>query len=476
MRLGELLVAEKIVEPGDIELALRRQLTAGGTLGDNLIALGKLTEAQLETVFRRRPLAPTTIAETGLDPVFLMSLVLKCLYIYGYETAGQIAAEIKLRVGIVQEVLDIARQRGFVEHLLQVHDTAPVDLRYSLSSAGKQRALEMIELSQYVGPAPVTLAAYRSQVARQRITHERLDRDALARTLSHLVLPDGLISQVGPAMNAGQVILFYGPAGNGKTAIARALANAYESHAYIPFALLVDGQIIKVFDASVHEPMTPADTPERQASMIRKDQFDWRWVSCRRPVVVTGCELTLEMLDVAYNSEFRYYEAPLQLRAAGGVLLIDDFGHQSARATDLLNRWLSPLERGVDHMTLRTGKSYEFPLDQIVMFLTNIEPARLMDPAMFRRFPFKIGILPPDLDSYLEIFRRACIRAGLDFPAELPNYLMAEFYDKHERPLAAYHPDFIINYVVARCRFEGVKPELTANRLADALGHLYVTP
>ena len=476
MLLGELLIEEQIVEPADIERALSRQKRVGGTLGENLIALGKLTPEQLEAVFRRRPSAPADIEATGLSVNFLLSLMLKCIYVYGLQTPTQIADELKLRMSIIGDLIDVAKQRAFMEALPHATSTAPGDLRYTLSTAGKERALEELDLSYYVGPAPVTLSAYCRQIARQRITHERVNRDRLVRALSHLVLDEDLIIHLGPAINSGQVVLLYGPSGNGKTAVAKALATAFENDIYVPYALELDGQVVKVYDPAVHQ-MVPSDAAGLGSTRsIRRDQIDGRWVQCRRPVLATGGELTLSMLELTYNNDLRFYEAPVQLRATGGILIIDDFGHQSVRPAEILNRWLVPMERRVDYLSLRTGKTYEFPVDQLTIFSTNISPSRLMDPAMIRRFPFKVAIGPPSPEAYDRIFERVCTHRGVPLPDGLLAKLKKEFYERENRPMAAFHPDFIVNYVIARCRFEGRLPTLESQIVMDALTHLFIKP
>lgn len=476
MLLGELLVQEGLVDADGIGEALERQRQKGGTLGDNLIALGKLSQADLQAVFRRRPTAPSTLAELDIDEKLLLSLMLKVIYVYGHQTATRIGAEMRLRTGIVNELLQLAKQRGFLEIVVGETQAAASELRYNLTGAGKERTLEALELSHYAGPAPVSLAAYVHQLARQRITHERVDHTRLGEALSDLVLPAALVDDLGPAVNSGRVVLLYGPSGNGKTAIATALARAFLSPVYVPHALLVEGQIVQVFDPAVHEPAddTAVEAARDGGSLLRRDLIDDRWVKCYRPRVVTGGELTLAMLDLAYNKDFKHYEAPLQVRAAGGVLVIDDFGHQAARPADLLNRWRVPLERGIDHLTLATGTKHAVPLDLLVIFATNLPPTEILDPAIIRRIPFKIPVSPPTVDRYTEIFRIACRRQGLDFPDDLVSMLMDEHYRPGERPLAGHHPDFIVDYVVSRARFDGVVPKLTPPRVMDALSHLNI--
>ena len=479
MLLGELLVQENLIDQADIDLALDRQRRVGGTIGENLLALGKITAEQLETVFRRRPAAPATIEASGLKPTFLVGLMLKCMYLYGLNTPSQLADEMKLRVAVVGEVMDLAKERGFVEVLAVGTHVGASDQRFVLSSLGTARAMEELDRSQYAGPAPVSLEDYHNQIARQRITHERVSRSRLERALSHLVIDDTLVDNLGPAVNSGQTLLLYGPSGNGKTAIARGLAQSFLNEVYVPYAIEVDGLVIKVFDPSVHhvsEPLAdePAALNPKSGRTIRRDQIDRRWQCCRRPVIATGGELNLSMLDLVYQAELRFYEAPVQLKASGGILILDDFGHQAVRPAEILNRWLVPMEQRVDFLSLRTGKKYEFPIDQLTIFATNISPNRLMDPAMIRRFPFKIAVNPPTFRTFRRIFEGACARHGLTVPPDLLDRLRTDYYERQNRPIAAFHGDFLANYVVARCRFEGRLPMIDETIAMDALSHLYI--
>ena len=477
MLLGELLIQDNIVGEEDIELALQRQRRVGGTIGENLIALGRLRPDQLEQVFRRQPMAPATIEATGLSSSFLVNLMLKCVHLYSLETPAQIAQEMRLRVSIVNELIDLAKQRAFIENLPSAQSVGATDQRYALTSIGKARVVESLEMSYYAGPAPVTLDEFRRQIARQRITHERVTAERLVNALSELVVPTGLVTHLGPAVNSGQSLLLYGPSGNGKTAIARAMARAFENEVFIPYALEIDGQIIKVFDPSVHRPVSAeagAAGGSSSEGRLRLDRIDQRWVACRRPVIATGSELTLDQLDLIYNAEERYYDAPVQLRATGGILIVDDFGHQTARPADLLNRWMMPIEHRIDYLTLKTGRKYEFPIDQLTIFATNIAPNRLMDPAMLRRFPFKAAIEGPDKSTYSEIFEKIAADNGMSLPDGLIDHLAESFYERHNRQLASFHPAFIVNYVIARCRFEGRIPILDTDLVTDALTNLFV--
>ena len=327
-----------------------------------------------------------------------------------------------------------------------------------------------------IRPAPVPLGTYQIQVQKQTITNERITAEDLARSLSHLVLPADIVRRLGPAVNSGRAILFYGSTGNGKTSVAEALGDAFHQTIYIPYCVEADGQIIKIFDPAVHRP-APANSDgdsDRDSIFLQRLEYDPRWVRCRRPAIICGGELTLEMLDLDFDPHSKYYEAPLQVKATGGVFIIDDFGRQLVRPHELLNRWIFPLERKVDYLTLHTGKKFELLFDQLVIFATNFPPEELMDPAMLRRIHYKLNVNPPSVDQYKEIFRRVCNTYALNFSEEIMGYLVNSFYAKHKIPFSGFHPKFIIEHVIAACNYAGTPPRLTTELLSDPLENLVV--
>ncbi len=293
------------------------------------------------------------------------------------------------------------------------------------------------------------------------------------------MLSSDILRRLGPAANSGRAILLYGASGNGKTSLAEALGETFQQCIYIPYCIEADGQIIKIFDPAVHRPVTSQQDSGNSRSRpiyLPQIEYDPRWVRCRRPIIISGGELTLEMLDLEFDPHSKYYEAPLQVKATGGVYIIDDFGRQRVRPHDLLNRWIFPLERKVDFLTLHTGKKFELLFDQLVIFATNFPPDELMDPAMLRRVHYKLHVVPPNLDDYKEIFRRICEMYRLEYSEGIISYLVNSFYNKHKIPLAAFHPKFIVEHVIAACNYAGQPPGLNQQLLADALENLYVAP
>jgi predicted ATPase with chaperone activity len=477
MALGEILMGKNLLDEKQLEKAAQRQKVVGGLLGDNLVALGFISREKLEEILQEAPPTPKSVEETGLDAQFLLNLILKSMYVAGHQTVPEISDHTKLGRLIIEELLQIAKK----EALLEVRGAADANftlLRHTLTSAGRERASEGLRQCQYVGPVPVPLADYQIQTQKQSITNERINAEALTRTLSHLVLSKDILRRLGPAINSGRAILFYGSPGNGKTSIAEAIGHTFKQNIYIPYCVEADGQIIKIFDSAVHtESLSqPNDGNSNSNSIyLRTPEFDPRWVRCYRPVIVSGGELTLQMLDLQFDTNSKYYEAPLQVKATGGVFIIDDFGRQLVRPQDLLNRWIYPLEKKIDYLILHTGKKFDLHFDQLVIFGTNIPPGQLMDEALLRRVHYKLQINPPSVEDYKEIFRRICNSYRLELSDEILSYLLNSFYPLRKMPLACFHPKFIVEHAIAACNFESVPPRLTLELVKDALENLVVS-
>jgi hypothetical protein len=410
------------------------------------------------------PPAPGSVAETGLDPQFLLRFVLKSAYMTNLETATALAEYVKLPETVVDEVMETAKQRKLVE-VLGLADPHRSVYRYALTGAGRDWAIEALEQCRYTGPAPVTLEAFRAQVAAQALAGEQVTPEAIAHALAHLVLPPGTVERLGPAANSARALLLYGPPGNGKTSIAVALGKAFHDAICLPHCIEADGQIIRFFDPIVHTAL-----PEDE----RAGESDPRWVRCRRPVVLTGGELTIEMLDLCFDAVSNSYEAPAHLKATGGVFIADDLGRQRVRPLDLVNRWILPLERRIDFLTLHTGKKIELPFDQLVVFSTNSPPHELIDDAGLRRIPYKFRVPVPTPTQYEAILEQACRAQQLTLPGEVAAYLLEEFYPKTGVPISAAHPKFLVEHVVERCRFQGIEPRFELELVHEAVENLLV--
>jgi predicted ATPase with chaperone activity len=467
---------KNLIDHKQLQEALKRQKAIGGRIGEHLVTLGYLTQEQLQHVMQEPPAAPSSIAETGYDAQFLLKFILKSMFLSGSQTVPEIAREITLSRRIVEELLQGAKKEALVETRGALEANLAL-LRYALTTKGMERALEALQQSQYVGPIPVRLGDYRLQVQKQAVTNERVTNETLAQILAHLVLPQHILRQLGPAVNSGKPILLYGPSGNGKTSIAEAIGQAFEQTIYLPYCIEVGGHLIKIFDPVVHEEVESARSADAAPSGLTLPTigFDPRWVRCRRPVIVAGGELTLDILDLKLDPISHDYEAPLQVKATGGVFVIDDFGRQLMRPQDLLNRWIIPLERKVDYLTLHTGKKFAVPFDELVIFSTNLSPEDLMDTAFLRRLPYKFLVGPPSQEHYEALFRRICASRGFSGNVdEILSYLSTVFYRKTKDEIAAFHPRFILDHVLAACEYESVPPQLTLDKVKDALRNLSI--
>lgn len=387
-----------------------------------------------------RPPSITSIEETGLNELILAELALKILYSHGYLSGYQISELIALPyTGIVDRVLEFLKREKLVE-FRGAGGLGEAGYQYLITEAGAARSREAMERSQYIGPAPVPIDRYPSAIRQQ---HHRMpiNPDLMQDALKDLIVPQVVFDKVGPAVNSGRSIFLYGPPGNGKTTIAEAVGRLVLGQGmYIPYALYVDGQIVSVFDSINHEPIA-----DPAASETGEERPDPRWIRIRRPVIMVGGELTLDGLDLVWDETAKFYEAPFQVKANGGMLLIDDFGRQLVRPRDLLNRWIVPLEKRVDFLTLHTGRKVEVPFDVLIVFSTNLEPRDLVDEAFLRRIRHKIDVIDPSFEEFRVIFQRIAQAKGIPYDERGLAYLLQEWYIKHDRPLRAVHARDLID-------------------------------
>ena len=412
---------------------------------------------------------PTTIAETGLHPDSLAQLMLKTL-IAGENSGTQLAENLRLPYS----VLDALVQHARVEKLVEVRGTGGVGTagyRYALTDLGRDRANQFLDICRYVGPAPVALAQYNAHVRAAMAARPWIGRDGLSRGFDHLVVNQGMYDQLGPAVNSGKSLFLYGAPGNGKTVVAEGIGRALGSDMYVPHAIDVDGQIITMFDPVSHLSTSTAGASE---SVIAASMHDRRWLQIRRPVVVVGGELTLEMLDLTFNPIAKFYEAPIQMKANGGVFVVDDFGRQRIPPRDLLNRWIVPLESRVDYLTLHTGRKFEIPFNVFIIFATNLKPDSLADEAFLRRIPYKIRAKNPTTDEYVKIFELNCRKRGLAFDPVMVEYLLRKYYQPRKLQMRACHPRDLVEQVVDLCRYQQRDPVITRDLLDAACASYFL--
>ncbi len=475
LRLGDLLVRAKLVTEQDVARALERLTAQGGRLGDNLVAIGAIKQEQLNAFLHRIPAEPADIKAIGIDDVDLMAMLLKLIYRDRLESTRQFIEAIKLPYHIVLDLVQMAVNRQLLQTLGSRYSDNPIDLSYSFTDEGRRWTLDALTRLRYTGPAPVTLDEFNDQVNLQKLTNELITPERIRKGITDLTFDSSLVEQVGPALNSGRAILFYGPPGNGKTSVALRLNSIYNDVIYVPYAVIVEGQIIRVFDPSIHHALDPTDmNDDSDFSIIRREPFDARWVPCRRPFVVTGGELTLEMLDLRYDETGHYYEAPLHVKALGGCFIIDDFGRQLVSPTHLLNRWIVPLESRVDYLKLHTGKSFSIPFEELIIFSTNLEPEDLMDPAFLRRLPYKIEVGPPSRENFHTIFRKESEKQGMTLDDELFESIVYKLHEEKKLDFAAYMPRFIVDQIVATCRFMGQTAHFEPRYIDYALDNLRV--
>ena len=415
------------------------------------------------------PPPPATVAETGLHPDTLAQLMLKTLV--AGEASG-IALSEALR--LPYSVLDTLIQHARIEKLIEVRGTSgtgTAGYRYILTDLGRDRAMQFLEISRYVGPAPVPLAQYSAYVRACMAARPYVDRDCLATGFTDLIVNKGMFDQLGPAVNSGKSLFLYGAPGNGKTVVAEGIGRALGTEMFVPHAIDVDGQTITVFDPVNHVPL---GSIAAATSVIAAAVHDRRWEKIKRPVVVVGGELTLEMLDLTFNPIARFYEAPIQMKANGGVFVVDDFGRQRIAPRDLLNRWIVPLESRVDFLTLHTGRKFEIPFNVLIVFATNLKPESLADEAFMRRIPYKILAKNPTVDEYCRIFELNCRKRQLAFDPVMVEYLNRKYYQPRKLQMRACHPRDLVEQVVNICRYQNREPVITRELLDAACGSYFL--
>ena len=416
------------------------------------------------------PPMPTSLADTGLSVGQVEQLLIKTLH-DGELTGLAVADRMRLPYSILEPLIERLR----AERLIEVRGgggSGTSSYRYALTDLGRDRAQQYFENSLYAGAAPVPLASYVAYMNALTAARGFMDRDRLAQGFAHLIISEKVLEQLGPAVNAGKAVFLYGAPGNGKTVIAEGMGRTLGGDMFVPYAIDVDGHIVTMYDPIIHHAI---EEDAQSTSIITQKPEDRRWVRIRRPVVMVGGELTLDMLDLRFNPMSKFYEAPIQLKANGGVFLVDDFGRQKQRPQDLLNRWIVPLESRIDFLTLHTGKKFQVPFDVLTVFATNLDPDSLADEAFLRRIPYKIPITDPSLDEFTRIFELNCRRRRMRFHRVMVAYLQRRHYAPVGRALRACHPRDLLDQVTALCRYRGIEPVITRELLDAACASYFVS-
>lgn len=419
------------------------------------------------------PLGAQTIEETGLSRPFLVELVARVMYRRGAERATDVSRITRLSGAVMAELLEGMRGDRLIAPLGQLGGNMRSEMRYELTDKGRAWAVEAIQRLDYTGPAPVPLDQFRAMILSQSVRNFRVGREKLARAFGDLVLPEGMLDRLGPAVNSGRSILLYGPPGNGKSSYAHALAKALGGEIFVPHAIEVGGEVILFFDPTVHTPLEPLDKVD-DAELDAMDGADLRYIRCRRPAVITGAELTVSMLDLSFNPTTRVYQAPLHLKAANGVMIIDDMGRQRETPQQFINRLVVPMEEGVDYLSLQSGLSFQTPFDALLIFSTNIPPATLVDSAGLRRIYYKILVDRPTREDFIKIFLRVARRYNVDATEEILAHLINGHYRNSKIGYAGYHAPYLIDQALAACDYLGESRALRRQHIDAAWDNLHV--
>lgn len=419
------------------------------------------------------PVSPRTLAETGLSIVMMRDILLKTMFRMNLEQVSELSRVICLPVPVTQELVDLSRSQRLLEATGTLHATSGNEMGYQLTDAGKARAMDALAQSEYYGAMPVPLTDYTEQVKRQSVRAMKLTRDQLLKGMGHLILPENLIQNLGPAVTAGRSILMYGPPGNGKSSISNGLRDAFGEKIYIPRAIEYSGQVITVYDPIVHS--KAEDAVDDPTSLRRtSNRFDNRYVRCERPSVITGGELSLDMLDLTYNATARTYQAPLQLKSNGGIFIVDDLGRQAEPPQKLVNRWIVPLEEGRDILALQSGEKFTVPFDTLVIFSTNFHPNEIFDGAALRRIFFKIKIDGPSQENFLKIFAMVARKKKMPLDEKAILHLLKVKYPTIDNNYANYQPVFLIDQMISICEFERIPYQMTPDLIDRAWANMFV--
>lgn len=400
------------------------------------------------------PAEPNSIEETGLSASLVENLICKYIQVVGSASGRQVADQVCLPFRSLETIFHSLRQRQIL-----VHSSAAQmnDYNYMLTDQGRQRTAKLMEACSYVGPAPVPLVDYIVSVDAQTIRAEAPKQHHLKKAFDDISVETELFEQMGPAINSGAGLFLYGAPGNGKTTLAARITSCFGQHIWIPRTLVEDGQLIKLYDAAYHS------SEESDAKSLLKDtDHDRRWIKIRRPTVIVGGELTMDSLEIRHDPISNVSEAPLQLKSNCGCLLIDDFGRQRVEPTDLLNRWIVPLENRQDFLTIATGKKIQVPFEQLIIFSTNLDPTDLTDEAFLRRIPYKIEVTDPSHEEFHRLFEMFADKLGCEYRRDVVETLLERHFVPYKRPLRRCHPRDLLMQIRNYCAYNDLPMEMTS--------------
>ena len=419
------------------------------------------------------PRTPLHLEDLGLEMVMMRDILLKTFFRRNLSGLNDTAEALCVTPPIAQELIDICRENNLMETLGARGASTTAELRYQLTDSGRARALDALTQSEYYGALPVPLDDYWKQTAKQSISDAVITQERLEGSMGHLVLPAGMLDQLGPAVNSGRSVLLYGPPGNGKSSISNGIRDALGDNVYVPLFLEYGGQVISVYDPIVH---TLAKVDKDGETSLRRagPDFDQRYALCRRPSVMTGGELTLEMLDLNYNPTSRTYQAPLQLKATGGVFIVDDLGRQTEPPQALINRWIVPMESSFDILSLQSGQKFMVPFDTLVIFSTNFAPSEMFDGAALRRIYYKILIDNPNRDDFIKVFVKTARHYKLNPEEDVLTHLLKTKYPAVNNSFANYHAPFLIEQMLSIAEYAGRERKMPIDLVDRAWRNLFV--
>jgi SpoVK/Ycf46/Vps4 family AAA+-type ATPase len=440
----------------------------------------KQTSKDLEAIFRPQP---NTVEETGISFGQLLDLTVKHIYYGGRPSAREISRAMALPFNVEDAILVFLKREQFIE-IVGSGGLGEQEYQYALSEKGTERALEALERNAYVGPTPIPFEDYVKLTMEQAVRKIRVDADGVDRALHDLVLNPTTRDLVGPAVNSGRSMLLYGDPGNGKSSIAKGIGRMLRGNVLIPYAVDVGGQTIRVYDPRVHfevDELEEADEDDDDrrglngyAAQRPERRRDARWVVAKRPLIITGGELTLADLELKYSAASKFYIAPVQMKANSGILVIDDFGRQLVAPKELLNRWIVPMEARVDHLSLLSGETIEIPFELLLVFSTNIPPQQLGDEAFFRRIRHKIEVGDPSEDAFLRIMKLVCDAHDIQYEEEAGHYIIERYYRPKHRNLRGVHPRDIIDLLMDISSFQDREPECSRELIDLACASYFI--